>query len=95
MYADLLTSEKIAFRTIAQFISAASSCLDREHVITKVQCALAELEAWLRCNRRWGTDYHIVDAVNDRAAHWYTVRNYLDRRLDQEALAEASNIVGA
>ena len=93
MYADLLTSEKIAFRTIDQFVNEPSTCLDREHVISKLRAIFHELEVWFQVNN--DTDYHTADVMRFRGVHWLSVRWHIEKGLDDEALAEARSIVGA
>ena len=91
MFSDLLSSEKSAFRTIEYYTSHTNPLLSFEHTENKILNVLDDFEVWFRFNK----DADLVDIMRQREYHWYTVLNYFRDHRYEDAMAEASDIVGA
>lgn len=98
MYADLLTSEKIAFRTLDQYIAGSILLLDLDHAEAKISAVLDEFKMWFRFNRPASChplDNFDVDVMRHREDHWHDVLWLFRAHRFADALTEARDIVGA
>ena len=91
MFADPLSPEKTAFRTIKYYLSTDYPLLSFEHTENKILDVLDEFKIWFRFNN----DFNDIDVMRNREDHWNTVLNYFRAHRYDDAMAEASDIVGA
>ena len=89
MFADLLPSEKTAFRTINYYLSTAYPLVSFEHTENKILDVLDEFKIWFQFND------DNINVMRNREDHWHTVLNHFRAPRYEDAIAEASDIVGA
>lgn len=91
MFSDLLYSEKNAYRTLSYYISNDRPLLSFEHAENKLLNVFDDFKVWFLFNN----DPEEVDIMRQREDHWHTVLNYFRAHRYEDAMTEASNIVGA
>lgn len=91
MFSDLLTSEKIAYQTLTEYNTADNALLTFDHVENKILNVIDDFKVWFRFN----DDAELIDIMRQREDHWHTVLNYFRAHRYEDAMTEASNIVGA
>lgn len=91
MFSDLLTSEKIAYQTLTEYNTTVNALLTFDHVENKLLNVIDDFKVWFRFN----DDAELIDIMRQREDHWHTVLNYFRAHRYEDAMTEASNIVGA